>query len=248
MMSTFELEVLANAAGRQEQPKLSLFDYVTKLFLPGLSLLAMILKKDIQPPMFWSLLAFMVVSFAAGFYHPITAWVRLWRERREDRRVARKAFPELRRFVHRFEEFIRNEGSTLHYIAQCDVCDGDGLRYQALRLPELSVWHAFWKNLADRLDRMDMKRAGISELRHELTAFFDIVGTYNNECVSLLFDRLPQNDRSALTPKAKSSLNSFQQRFTHFIEEYKNFAKDLSESRPALHGVHYMFSIPKPIS
>src|SRR5260370_38395766 len=162
MMSPFELEVRANEAGRQEKPKLSVFDYVTMLFLPVLSLLAMILKNDIQPPMFWSLLAFMVVSFAAGFYHPITAWVRLWRERREDRRVARKAFPELRRFVHRFEEFIRNEGSTLHYIAQCDVCDGDGLRYQALRLPELSLCPAFWKNFANSLDPVDMKPAGFS--------------------------------------------------------------------------------------
>src|SRR5258708_37918757 len=111
MMSSFELEVLGNAADRQEQPKLSLFDYVTKLFLPGLALLALILKKDIQqqPPMFWSLLAFTVVSFAAGFYRPIAAWVQLRRERREDRRVARQAFPELRKFVHRFEEFIDDQ-------------------------------------------------------------------------------------------------------------------------------------------
>jgi len=249
MMSTFELEVLANA-DCQAQPKLSLFDYVTRLVLPGLSLLAVILKKDMQPSMSWALLAFMVFSLAVGFYHPAAASLRLWSERREDRRVARKAFPELRKFVHRFEEFIDNQFQVgmLYYIAQCDVCDGDGLRYQALRLPDLSVWRAFWKNLADRLDRMDMKRASISELRHELTAFFDIVGTYNNECVSLLFDRLPQNDRNALTPNAKSSLNSFQQRFTNFIQEYKNFAKDLSESRPALNDVHYLFSIPKPIS
>jgi hypothetical protein len=183
-----------------------------------------------------------------GFVQPIASACGNWAERRGDRRLAHKAFPELRKFVHRFEEFIGNQGNTLHYITQCDVCDGNGLRYQALRLPELSVWHAFWKNLAERLDRMDVKRASISELRHDLTAFFNMVGTYNNECVSLLFDRMSQNDRSALTPKAKSSLNSFQQRFTHFIQEYKNFAKDLSESRPALHDVDYMFSIPKPIS
>src|SRR5260370_4507797 len=99
MMSTFELEVLANAAGRQEQPKLSLFDYVTKLFLPGLSLLAMILKKDIQPPMFWSLLAFMVVSFAAGVYHPLTPRGRPLRRRRADRRGVCRTFPALLRLA-----------------------------------------------------------------------------------------------------------------------------------------------------
>jgi hypothetical protein len=247
-MSTFELEVLANAAERQAQPKLNLFDYVTKLILPVLSLSVVIFKKDIQPPMFWSLLAVMVVSFAAGFYHPIAVWLQLRRERREDRRVARKAFPELRKFVHRFEEFIGNQANTLHYVAQCDVCDGNGLRYNALGLPELSIWQAFVKNLAERLDRMDPKRASIAELHHDLSAFFDIVGTYDNAYVSLMFDRLPQSERNALTPKGKSSLNTFQQRFTHFIEDYKNFAKDLSESRPALSDVHYAFSIPKLIS
>lgn len=249
-MSTFELELLANAPGRQEQPKLTPFDYATKLFLPGLSVIAVILTRNLQPRLSWGLLALAFVSLVVGFVQPIASACRNWAERREDRRIARNAFPELRRFVHRFEEFIgtRFQTGTLHYIAQCDVCDGNGLHYQALRLPELSVWHAFWKNLADRLDRMDMKRANISDLRHELTAFFDLVGTYDNECVSLLFDRLPQNERSALTPKAKSSLNSFQQRFAHFIQEYKNFAKDLSESRPSLNDVHYIFSIPKPIS
>ncbi len=249
-MSTFELEVLANATARQEQPKLTPFDYAAKLFLPGLSVIALILTRNIQPRLSWGLLALAFVSLIVGFHQPIATARRNWAERRKDRRVARKAFPELRKFVHRFEEFIDNQfqAGALYYIVQCDVCDGDGLRYQALRLPDLSVWRAFWKNLADRLDRMDMKRASISELRHELTAFFDIVGTYNNECVSLLFDRLPQNDRNALTPKAKSSLNSFQQRFTNFIGEYKNFAKDLSESRPALKDVNYLFSIPKPIS
>lgn len=244
-MSTLELELL-NAS--QKEPKLTPFDYATKLFLPGLSVIAVILTRNIQPRVSWGLLALAFVSLIAGFHQPVAAVFRNWAERREDRRVARNAFPQLRKLVHRFEEFIGNQSSTLHYIAQGDVCDGNGLRYNALGLPELSVWHAFWTDLAGRLDRMDMKRVDISQLRYELTAFFDIVGTYNNSCVSLLFDRLPQSERNALTPKAKSSLNSFQQRFTHFLEEYKNFAKDLSESRPALVNVHYIFSIPKPIS
>lgn len=244
-MSTLELELMT---ARQEHPKLSVFDYVSRLVLPGLALLTVILKKDIPPRGFWAVLAFMFVSFAAGFYQPIAAVWRYWSERREDRRVARKALPELRKFVHRFEQFIDGQTSTLHYIAQCDVCNGDGMRYNSLRLPNLSVWHAFWQNLAGRLDRMDMKRASISDLEQELTAFFDIVGTYNNECVSLMFDHMPQPERGSLTLKAKSSLNSFHIRFTHFLEEYKNFVKDLAESRLALRNVHYSFAIPKPIS
>jgi hypothetical protein len=247
-MSTFELEILANAADRQAQPKLSLFDYVTRLVLPGLSLLAVIFKKDIQPPIFWSLLTFMVISFAAGFYHPIAASIRNWSERGEDRRTARAAFPKLRSFAHRFEKFIGGYSDTLHYIAQCDVCQGGGQRYHALGLPDLSVWHAFWKDFTDRLDRMNVKHANILELRYAMMAFFDLVGTYDNQCVSALFDRLPQSERDALTPQAKSSLNSFHIRFTHFLKEYENFAMEVCETRPALNGVHFSFSMPKPIS
>src|SRR6266404_3307028 len=247
-MSTFELELFANATDHQAQPKLTLFDYVTKLFLPGLSLLAVIFKKDIQPPMFWSLLAFMVASFAAGFYQPIAASVQDWGERRKNRRVARAAFPKLRSFAHRFEKFIGGYCDTLHYIAQSDVCQGYGQRYHALGLPDLSVWNAFWKDFTGRLDRTDVEHANILELRYAMMAFFDLVGTYDHQCVFALFDRLPQSERDALTPQAKSSLNSFHIRFTHFLEEYKNFATEVCETRPALNGVHFSFSMPKPIS
>jgi hypothetical protein len=247
-MSTFELELLAGAAARQTEQKLTPFDYATKLLLPGLSLVALIWTRNIQPRLSWGLLALAFVSLIVGFHQPIADAFRNRSQRRGDRRVARNAFPELRKFAHRFEEFIGNQASTLHYIAQCDVCEGHGQQYNALGLPDISVWQAFLRDFTDRLDRMDLRRATTLELRHALTAFFDLVGTYNHSCVSVLFDRLPQSEREALTTKAKSSLNSFQQRFGHFLEDYKNFAKDLSQARPALADVHYIFSIPKPIS
>jgi hypothetical protein len=246
-MSTFELELL-NAAGQQAPPKLSPFDYATKLLLPTVAVLAAAFTKNLQPPMFWALLVFGFISFSAGFYEPTVAKFRYWRERREDRRVARAAFPKLRSFAHRFEKYVGGSADTIHYIAQSDVCDGNGMRYNALGLPNLAVWHAFWKDLTDRLDRMDVKHADILELRHAMSAFFDLVGTYNNQCVSALFDRLPQSERDALTAKAKSSLNSFHIQFTHFLEEYKNFAVDVCESRPTMRGIHFSFAIQKPIS
>ena len=246
-MGTLELELLK--AGHHTHPRLSAFDYVTKLFVPIVAIIVAGIAKNLQPWQFGGLLTFAFISFSAGFYNPALSRYQYWAERRQDRRVARKSLVELRKFVHRFEQFIDGQTSTLHYIAQGDVCNGDGQLYNSLGLPELSVWHAFHADLMGRLDRMDMKRASISELRHDLQAFFNIIGTYNNSCVSILFDRLPRSPHiNNLTPKAKSSLNSFQQRFTHFLEEYKNFAKDLSESRPALADVNYLFSIPKPIS
>src|SRR5258708_38029451 len=99
-MSTFELELLANAE-RPQAPKLNVFDYVTRLVLPGLTLLTVIFKKDMQPPMFWSLLAFMCVSFAAGVFHPAAAMLHNWRGRRGGRRGAPAAFSKMRGFAHR---------------------------------------------------------------------------------------------------------------------------------------------------
>jgi hypothetical protein len=246
-MSTFELELL-NAAGQQAPPKLSPFDYATKLLLPTVAILVAAFTKNLQPPMFWALLLFGFISFSAGFYDPAVGKLRYWSDRRKDRRVARAAFPKLRSFAHRFEKYVGGSSDTIHYIAQSDVCDGNGLRYNALGLPNLAVWHAFWQDLTDRLDRMDVKHADILELRYAMSAFFDLVGTYNNQCVSVLFDRLPQNERDALTAKAKSSLNSFHIQFTHFLEEYKNFVMDVCESRPAMRGIHFSFAIQKPIS
>ncbi len=245
-MSTLELELLRAS----EQPKTNTFDYVTRLILPVLSLVALIATRNIKPALSWPLGIFAILSFVVGLHQPVMSTLRRWAESRKDRRAARKAFPELRKFVHRFESFLTTSRSdTLHYIAQSEVCEGHGLRYNALALPELSVWHGFWKDLSDRLDRVDAKRQGnITELRHELSAFFDLVGTYNNQCVWRLFDGLPSNEVQILTPKAKSSLNAFQQRLAHFLRDYTNFATDLSESRPALSGIHCGFAVPKPHS
>jgi hypothetical protein len=245
-MSTLELELLR----ANEQPKNGAFDYVTRLILPVLSLAALIATRNIKPALSWPLGIFAIVSFVVGLHQPIMSTLRKWAENRKDRRAAREAFPELRKFVHQFESFLTTSRSdTIHYIAQSEVCEGHGLRYNALALPELSVWHGFWKYLTDRLDRMDARRQrSITELRYELLAFFDLVGTYNHQCVWRLFDGLPPSEVQTLTPKAKSSLNAFQQRFAHFLRDYTNFATHLSESRPTLNGIHCRFAVPKPHS
>ena len=41
---------------------------------------------------------------------------------------------------------------------------------------------------------------------------------------------------------------TFQQRYERFLGEYSQFAKSLSESRPALNGLPCWFSTPKPLS
>lgn len=244
-MNSFELELVSGA--ETQKHKLSLFEVGTRLVLPSLSLVAFIFAQlySRQPWLSWALLAFTVVLFVSGLYTPIKLVFRRMSDRIKDKRVARNAFPELRKFVGRFEEFIGQQNNTLHYIAQSEVSEGYGQRYASFGIPDMGVWHAFWKHFSDRLDR---QRPTMLELQRSLEEFFDLVGTYNNQCVSALFDRMPQTERAALTPQAKSSLNSFQQRYAQFLHECRDFAKDLSTSRPALKGVNFAFSIPKPIS
>jgi hypothetical protein len=59
-----------------------------------------------------------------------------------------------------------------------------------------------------------------------------VVSEDTNHCVTQIFE-LPPNLRVEIPSEAKSFLNSFQQRYERFLGEYSQFAKSLSESRPA---------------
>jgi hypothetical protein len=58
---------------------------------------------------------------------------------------------------------------------------------------------------------------------------------------------MPQDLQNSLRPHVKSSLNSFQQRYVHFLHTYQEFLKDLIESSviPRESGVY--FAHPKPL-
>jgi hypothetical protein len=87
----------------------------------------------------------------------------------------------------------------------------------------------------------------MTEARDALMEFHSIVGSYTNQCVTPIFE-FPPNLKAEVPAEAKSSLNSFQQRYERFLDEYSQFAKSLSESRPALNGLPCWFSTPKPLS
>ena len=86
----------------------------------------------------------------------------------------------------------------------------------------------------------------MTEVSAALMEFHSLVGSYTNYCVTPIFE-IPPNIRAEVPTEAKSSLNSFQQRFERFLGEYGQFSKSLSESRPALRGLPYWFSTPKPL-
>jgi hypothetical protein len=66
-------------------------------------------------------------------------------------------------------------------------------------------------------------------------------------CVAQMFERMPQDVQNVVTPKIKSSLNSFEQRFALFLKEYEDFVKHLEDVRPVFHGIPYSFARPKPL-
>jgi hypothetical protein len=92
---------------QSEPPKPSGFDYLTKLVVPVLALVALILTRSPrQTALTWALLAVAVISLLAGFYSQLFGWIRRRLAAWRDERTARQEFLALRGFVQRFGEFV----------------------------------------------------------------------------------------------------------------------------------------------
>lgn len=231
----------------QHSRKLSSFEYATKLFVPSLALIALILTQLIgKPPgLMWGLLVLALLSLGLGFYSPLRIRIHNRLERARNERVAASAFPELIKYVHRFGEFVdTRRADTLHYVVQGHLCEGNGTRYAQLGIPDITLWYGFWEHFCKRIDQ---QQSSVDDLQRALMEFHYLVGSYNNFCVAQIFDRLPQEYQSTMSSQARSSLNAFQQRFARFLANYEEFAKDLSASRPILQTLPSSFAHPKPL-
>lgn len=83
----------------------------------------------------------------------------------------------------------------------------------ASQLPNVDLWYVPLDFFIARLNRMPRT---MEEFRPALMEFHFLVGTYNNFCVSPIFDRLPANVRGQLQPAIVSKLNLFQQQFSRY--------------------------------
>lgn len=242
-----DLEQFAGT-GDHGQKKPSPFDFVTKLLLPGLTLAAYILGqvKGNPPLLQWSLLAFTIFLVLFGFFFaPFMAKMRSRSERSRDVRATRDALPELRRLADTYAEFVNNgRADTLHYIVQSELCRGDGRLLVMLPIPPGDLWYQLSVYFSERAAR---HTASASDLRATMMEFHFLVGSYNNLCVCAVLERLPQDLQSAVTPKVKSSMNGFQQRFVLFLKEYEDFVKKLEQARPVFQGLPRSFVRPNPL-
>jgi hypothetical protein len=189
----------------------------------------------------WVLVGVAALLIISAIYKPVEVRFRLWSERRKDRRVARDNWPKFRNFVHRFGDFVDNRNNnTLHSIIINDV--PDPLRTELLKLVvNIDVWSGFYYFFVQRVSR---EQPVLSELAYGVEEFQNLVGGYNNHCVVPIFDRFPQQLRSALTDQSRGKLNTFRERYGHFLTEYMAFAKQFAESRPQLERLPRYLTYP----
>jgi hypothetical protein len=238
---------LAGVPLAEEERATKPWSFDLKTLLAVVSLVAYLFAQlsDKHPVEARILLGLTIFLVAADFYAPVKRQVVRLLERRKDNAVARNVLPKFREFVHRFGEFIDNRrNDTLHAIVLNEILQRRADANVGFKLPNMDTWHSWWLYFWQQIDRQPRT---MTEVRAALMEFYSLVGTYTNICVTQMFE-LPPNLKAEIPAEAKSSLNSFQQRYERFLGEYSQFAKSLSESRPALQGLSYWFSTPKPLT
>ncbi len=237
------------AAPRMDSKNPSSFDFVTKLLLPALALIALILGqiRGSPPGLQWALLVLIVLLVGFGFFYaPFATKIRRWREQAREIQATAGALPELRRLARNFAEFVdTGRPDTFHYIVVSELCQGNGELIAKLPIPDVSLWYHLSVYFSQRVVRL---RPKMSELQATMMEFHHLVGSYNNMCVAVVFERLPKDLQPAMTPKVKSSLNGFQQRFVSFLKEYEDFVIGLAEAQPIYYGLPRSFVRPKPLT
>jgi hypothetical protein len=241
-------DFFARTANAPAQKKPTLFDVITKLLLPSLTLAAFVLGqiKGVSPRIEWALFTGTIVLAMFGFaFVPLSAKVRRMREQSRDTKATLDALPELTRLARTFSEFVSNgRQDTLQAIYQAELCQHRGDLLAVLPIQQFSIWY----RLAHFFDlRVERLTSDPRELQTALQEFHNLVGSYSNCYVTPIFERFPDQLKSALTPRVRSSLNGFQLRFVLFLKEYEDFVKQLEITRPVFSGLPYMFVIPKAL-
>jgi hypothetical protein len=232
--------------GREHRLRLTPFETLTKLILPALLVLAYIvtLMKD-QRVLAWALLGLFVLSLVAGFYRYAAFWAKTRMDRARDERTASRAFPELRKFVEQFGEFVsRQRCDTVHYVAQSEVCGGDQNKFNKLGMPNMNLFDGFWHYLRERAANQKRTSVNFKATNSELST---LVSLYNNYCMRPVFELLPQELRSQLPDSSKSSLEACRERFVAFLNDYSKYLKGFDEPFAARYLLMREFPSPKPL-
>lgn len=266
------LPILSDALGPGEPekpPKPTAFDYLTKLILPVLALVALILtRSEKQTALTWGLLGFAFLSLLAGFYPQLASWVKKQARSDRDERIAKRAFPELKKLIYRFGEFVGSRSDTLHSIVQSEVCGNNQDMATRLGLPNIQIFQGFWTTVSARAA---VERPTLATFKGTVTALNMLVALYNNHCMYVVFDRFPQELRwqvsglpkhveeqvdwermgqkppGQLAEPARRSLEGCRERFNAFLDAYENFLRSLDERFIERHIPSRSFPRVKPL-
>ena len=247
MTPTHLLNPLGGPPEDQQPRKPTTFDVLTKLVVPLVALVAVIIAQLQQQRLFfWVVLGVLLLFLALGFYPSLKALVRERMQNWQDGRTAKRAFPEFKRFLRRFSEFADlpySRTDTLHAIL-LETCNRNSTEFEKFRVTAAELFHDFSKQLTARIERQPTNPANLRDGMEELGL---LVRSYGRYCVEPIFERLPQELRPLLTDRAKSSLESFRERFVRFLDDYDQYVTRLDESfsRPRIEP-HY-FPRPKPL-
>lgn len=242
-----ELESLLAGDAEAATTKLGVFDYAARLIVPALGIIAVIVGEVRGTPtrLQLGLIAVVIVSLALGFVPLLISGARAVEDRMKDRHVARLYLPQLRKLVDRFGDFVNgSRPDTLHYIADSFLCEGHGQKIAKLAMPNITAWSGRWASFSQRLAR---QKPDFTELHSFLLDFYDMVGSYDNLCVAAVFDRLPADLAAGMTPRAKSNLSSFQQRFERFLSDSEQLLKEISAARSSLSDLPCAFAPVRPL-
>lgn len=217
--------------GEEPPKKPTPFDLLTKLIIPGLALAAVIVAQlQQQQRMVWALVAVFFASLAFYLYSPVRDVVTRGVNRVRDDRATTRALPEFRRFVRTFGEFVdlpTHRIDTLDALVFSELCQNNSGNLEKLRLAPSSPFSKWCHYLKARVEQ---EKGDFSTFRDTMSEFNYLVSLYAQHCVMPIFERFPQELRHLLTARAKSSLESFRERFVRFLDNYEDFRKNFFES------------------
>ncbi len=204
------------------------------------------LFKD-QRALAWALIVVFAVSLASSFYSAIAAKLRAAINGRRNDELARKAVPDFRKLLRRFEYFVgypTQNNDMLYEIARNELCLGNTASLDQLHLLPADMFRDLCYGLEHRMAR---RAKTLEEFLGLVSDMNFMVRYFCRYCAEPIFGRFPQELRNLLTERSRSSLEAFRERFVDFIDDYSEFLKTFDESFSMPVVVGGYFPRPKPL-
>lgn len=165
----------------------------------------------------------------------------------KDCRAARKNWSTLQVHIEGFWPFIASSRSdTIEYVMHNSPYLPEHASLQGVFVPitpdvfrstlmQIQAWHR------------NTHSPTPENLRDAVNCVSSVIAAFNQHCVMPIFHLRAAEMRTALTPAAKSELESIRERFVHFLRDFQLYRESINRtmSQPILGRDH--FGTPKPL-